>query len=50
MLLKIELNAKNRVEAINALVVPVVTYTFIIIKWTMQDVKDLIPRQESLSP
>ena len=50
MVLKIELNSKNRVEAINALAVPIVTYTFIIIKLTMQVVKDLIPRRESFSP
>jgi len=33
MILKSELNAKNKITAIGALVVPVLSYSFVIINW-----------------
>ena len=33
MILKSELNAANRIEPINTLAIPVVTYSFKIINW-----------------
>ena len=37
MVLKSELNSANKLEAINTLAVPVVTYSFNIINWTLQE-------------
>ena len=39
--LKTELNSKNVMIAINEYVTPVLTYTFGIINWTEQDIKDI---------
>ena len=39
--LKTELNYANRIEAIDTLAVPVVTYSFNIINWTLTDIKKL---------
>ena len=36
--LKTELNSANRIEAINTLAIPVVTYSFIIVNWTLSDI------------
>ena len=41
MVLKSELNAANRFEAINTLAIPVVTYSFNIINWKLSDIKRL---------
>ena len=41
MLLKSELNSANNLEAINTLAVPVVTYSFNIINWTLQELAKL---------
>ena len=38
---KSELNATNKIEAINTLAVPVVTYSFNIINWQMSEIKKL---------
>ena len=50
MILKSELNAANRIEAINTLAIPVVTYSFNIIKWKISKIKKLDTRHESSSP
>ena len=39
LVLKTELNAKNRIQAINALAVPVVTYSFNIINWNVSEIQ-----------
>ena len=36
---KTELNAKNKIEAINTLALPVVTYSFNIINWNLEDIR-----------
>ena len=41
MVLKSELNAINKIEASNTVAIPVVTYSFNIINWTAQDIKNL---------
>ena len=41
LVLKSELNACNRINAINALAVPVVSYSFNIINWNMQELKNI---------
>ena len=41
LVLKTELNSKNRIEAINALAIPVVQYSFNIINWTITDLQRL---------
>jgi len=41
MVLKTELNAANRFEAINTLAIPVLTYSFNIIDWKMSEIKRL---------
>ena len=41
MVLKSELNAINKIEAINTIAIPVVTYSFNIINWTAEDIKNL---------
>ena len=41
LVLKTELNSKNRIEAINALAVPVVQYSFNIINWNLADLNRL---------
>ena len=39
LVLKSELNALNRIEAINTLAIPVVTYSFNIINWQMSEIQ-----------
>jgi hypothetical protein len=39
LILESELNASNRVNAINSLAIPVVTYSFGIIKWSITDIR-----------
>ena len=41
MALNSELNAINKIEAINTVAIPAVTYGFNIINWTAQDMKNL---------
>ena len=41
MVLKSQLNSANKLEAINTLAVPVVTYSFSIINWTLQELAKL---------
>ena len=41
MALKSQLNSANKLEAINTLAVPVVTYSFNIICWTLQELAKL---------
>ena len=40
-ILKTELNSANRIEAINTLAIPVVTYSFNIVNWTLSDIKKI---------
>ena len=40
-ILKTELNSANRTEAINILAIPVVTYSFNIINWTIPEIRRL---------
>ena len=40
MVLKSELNATNKIEAINTVAIPVVTYSFNIINWTLEDIRN----------
>ena len=39
MILKYELNARNKITAIGALAVPVLRYTFGIITWRTEEIK-----------
>ena len=39
VILKTELNSANRTEAINTLSIPVVTYSFNIINWTISEIR-----------
>ena len=48
MVLKTELNAANRFEAINTLAIPVVTYSFNIINWKMSEIKRLDTKTRKL--
>ena len=41
MVLKGELNALNEIEAINTLAIPVVTYSFNIVNWIAEEIKNL---------
>ena len=41
MVCKSELNSKNCINAINALAVPFVTYSFHVVNWTMSDIRKL---------
>ena len=41
LILKTELNSKNKITAINTLVIPVITYSFNIINWSISDIKRL---------
>ena len=41
VILKTEPNSANRIEAINNLAIPVVTYSFNIINWTIPEIKRL---------
>ena len=40
-ILKTELNSANRIQAINAFAIPVVTYSFCMIKWNLSDIKKM---------
>ena len=41
LVLKSELNARNKIAAINTLAVPVILYSYGVIDWTLYDIKDL---------
>ena len=41
LILKTELNSKNRIEAINTLAVPVVQYSYNILNWNVSDLQRL---------
>ena len=41
MILNSELNARNKITAIGALVVPVLRYSFGIIKWRIEEIKKI---------
>ena len=46
LILKSELNSKNRITVINMLVTPVITYSFNIIDWNLSEVKRLVIKLE----
>jgi len=46
MILKSELNARNKITAIGALAVPVLRYSFGIINWRTEDIKKLTVKPE----
>ena len=48
LVLKTELNSKNRIEAINTLAVPVVQYSFNIINWNLADLNRLDTKTSKL--
>ena len=48
LVLKTELNSKNRIEAINTLAVPVVQYSFNIINWNLADLNRLDTKTRKL--
>jgi len=48
LVIKSELNAANKIEAINTLAVPVVTYSFNIINWQLKDIKKLDTKTRKL--
>ena len=43
-MLKGELNAVNRIAAINSLAIPVITYSMNIINWQINDIKKLVTK------
>ena len=45
MILKSELNTRNKITAIGALAVPVLRYNFGIIKWRIEEIKKKIDRK-----
>jgi len=46
MILKSELNARNKITAIGTLAVPVFRYSFGIINWRIEDIKELTEKPE----
>jgi len=46
MILKSELNARNKITAIGALAVPVLRNSFGIINWRIEDIKELTENPE----
>ena len=45
LILRTELNGKNKTEAINSLAIPTVQYSFGIIDWKYSELKNLIQRR-----
>ena len=45
LILRSELNGKNKIEAINSLAIPTVQYSFGIIDWKYSELKNLIQRR-----
>ena len=41
MILRSELNERNKIEAVNNLVIPVVQYSFDVIDWKISEVKKI---------
>ena len=41
LVLKSELNAGNKITAINTLAVPILTYSFNVVNWTLQEIRKL---------
>ena len=41
LVLKSELNARNKITAINTLAVPVIVYSYCIINWKLDEIQDL---------
>ena len=37
--IQLELNAKNKLEVINTLAIPVVTYSFYVVNWNLEEIK-----------
>ena len=48
LVLRTELNAKNRIQALNALAVPVVTYSFNIVNWNLSDIQRMDTKTRKL--
>jgi hypothetical protein len=46
IILRCELNTKNKITAIGALAVPVLKYSFGIINWRLEEIKKLIGKLE----
>jgi hypothetical protein len=46
MILKSELNAKNKIRAIGALAMPVLRYSFVFINWRLEEIKKLVGKRE----
>ena len=47
-ILRKELNARNRIDAINSLPLPVVTYSFTIINWSLTEIKKVYTKIRKL--
>ena len=43
--LQSKLNAKNKLEAINTLAIPVVTFNFNVVNWNLEEIKRKNPRK-----
>ena len=41
LVLKSELNVKNKIAAINTLAVPVILYSYVVIDWKLDEIQDL---------
>ena len=50
LILKTEVNSKNRITAINMLVIPVITYSFNITDWNLNEVKRLDIKVRKMMP
>eukprot|EP00794_Sanderia_malayensis_P000862 gene862-154_t len=48
LVLKTELNSKNRIEALNTLAVPVVQYSFNILNWKMDEIRQMDTKARKL--
>ena len=47
-ILRSEFNARNRIDAINSLALPVITYSFTIINWSLTKIKKVDPNVRKL--
>ena len=48
LVLRTQLNSKNKITALNSLAVPVVSYSFTIVNWTAQEIKQLDTKTRKL--
>ena len=48
LILKTELNSKNKIQALNTLAVPVVTYSFNVIDWNLSDIQRMDTKTRKL--